>query len=38
MALTQPAAEALEYHERPDEDLVSAAKSGDNLMTIENFM
>jgi len=31
MALTQPAAEALEYHERPDEDLVSAAKSGDNL-------
>src|ERR1700736_5174480 len=32
MALTQPApAEVLDYHERPDEDLVSAAKSGDNL-------
>ena len=32
MALTQSAtAEPLDYHERPDEDLVSAAKSGDNL-------
>ena len=30
MALTQPA-DGLDYHERPDEDLVSAAKSGDNL-------
>ncbi len=31
MALTQPAQEGLDYHERPDEDLVSSAKSGDNL-------
>jgi hypothetical protein len=27
----QTATEALEYHERPDEDLVSSAKAGDNL-------
>ena len=31
MALTQPAAEALDYHERADEELVTAAKCGDNL-------
>ncbi len=31
MALTHPAPEGLEYHERPDEDLVATAKSGDNL-------
>ncbi len=31
MGLSQPSADVLDYHERPDEDLVSAAKSGDNL-------
>ena len=31
MAIAAPVAEPLDYHERPDEDLVSAAKSGDNL-------
>ena len=31
MAIAQPAVEPLDYHERPDEDLVSSAKSGDNL-------
>src|SRR4030081_4058757 len=31
MAIAQPTAEALDYHERPDEDLVNAAKCGDNL-------
>ena len=31
MGVAQSAPDALEYHERADEDLVSAAKSGDNL-------
>src|SRR5579872_7276200 len=31
MALSQPAQDGLDYHERADEDLVSSAKSGDNL-------
>ena len=31
MGLAQSAPDALDYHERADEDLVSAAKAGDNL-------
>ena len=31
MGLAQSAPDALEYHERADEDLVSSAKAGDNL-------
>ena len=31
MGLAQTAPEGLDYHERADEDLVSAAKAGDNL-------
>ncbi|MGH7661967.1 MAG: sigma factor, partial [Vulcanimicrobiaceae bacterium] len=31
MALTQPSEGTLDYHERPDEDLVAIAKGGDNL-------
>jgi RNA polymerase sporulation-specific sigma factor len=31
MGLTQTAPEVLDYHDRPDEDLVSSAKAGDNL-------
>jgi len=31
MAMTQPVSDGLEYHERPDEDLVAIAKSGDPL-------
>ena len=31
MGLTQAALDGLDYHDRPDEDLVSSAKAGDNL-------